>query len=290
MPEEFPSSPDRFETIAIAGVGLIGGSIAAAVKARGLADRVVGVGRSAERLQAAKSRALIDDGCTDLAEAAATSDLIVFCTPVDRIAEGVRAARPHCRPGTLMTDAGSVKASICSELAPERVDGVPFVGSHPLAGSEKHGFENADPGLFEDRICVVTPDASTPADALVRVTRFWEDLGMRVLERTPDEHDRLLAVTSHLPHLLAASLATLLDENNRDFAASGFRDTTRIAASDPALWAAILDANATATAAAVDDVLNVILEFRKSLADGDRAALQNLFETAKRNRDTLEDA
>lgn len=289
MSDHLAPPPEFFETIAIVGVGLIGGSIAAAVKTRGVANRVIGVGRTAERLHAAADHGLIDEGQTDISQAAAQADLIVFCTPVDRIAAGVREAMPHCRPGTLITDAGSVKASICGELAAELADGVIFVGSHPLAGSEKQGFEYADAELFNDRICVVTPDSSTPEDSTERISRFWQALGMKVLVRTPEEHDRLLAVTSHLPHLLAASLATLLDAENRDFAASGFRDSTRIAASDPALWAAILDANSEATADAVDRLLSVVLEFRESLAHSDRERLQNLFETAKRNRDTLKE-
>eukprot|EP00913_Durusdinium_trenchii_P008889 g8355.t1 len=289
MPDTPPAPNPHFETIAIVGVGLIGGSIAAAVKARGVAKRVIGVGRSRSRLQPAVDRGLIDSVETDAATAAAGAGVIVFCTPVDRIVDGIRGVLSHCADGTIVTDAGSVKAEICRELAGESSGNAAFVGSHPLAGSEKHGYENADAELFDGRICVVTPDASTSADALGRVSQFWQALGMRVLERSPEEHDRLLAATSHLPHLLAASLATLLNDDNRDFAASGFRDTTRIAASDPELWGAILAANADATAEAVDQVLKVVLEFRKSLAERDRAALKNLFETAKRNRDTLED-
>src|SRR5262249_54142738 len=145
----------------IVGVGLIGGSIAMALKGRGTARSVIGVGRSASRLQEARDRGIIDEGFVELAVAARRSDLLVFRTPVARIAAGVREAAAACRPGTLITDAGSVKGSICRDLSEELRSGVEFVGAHPLAGSEKQGFEFAEATLFEDRVCVVTPVTTT---------------------------------------------------------------------------------------------------------------------------------
>ena len=158
-----------FGTIAIVGVGLIGGSIALAAKTRGAAQSVIGVGRDAHRLDQARRRGIIDEGLVDLAAAVRRADLIVFCTPVDRIVAGVREAATACREGALITDAGSVKGCISRELASGLPGWVEFVGSHPLAGSEQQGFEHADPRLFENRVCVVTPLETSPRPAVERI-------------------------------------------------------------------------------------------------------------------------
>lgn len=282
-----PSEPSLAEAVAVVGVGLIGGSIAAALKRSGFAGPVIGVGRNARRLELARARGLIDSVAADLCEAAPQADLFVFCTPVDRIVSGVLECAPHCRPGTLLTDAGSVKGAICRELAGRLPPGVTFIGSHPLAGSEKNGFEHAQAHLFEQRVCVVTPDAATPADQLERLTAFWRRLGLTVLQRPAEDHDRILAETSHLPHLVAAALAATLGEENRPLAATGFRDTTRIAAGDPELWAAILLANADAVLAAAERFGRSLTEFHDALTRRDAPALKNLLTHAKTNRDAL---
>jgi prephenate dehydrogenase len=269
-------------------VGLIGGSIAAALKQRPNCPWIVGVGRNADKLQPALARGLLDEIQADVATAAAKADLVVFCIPVDRIAEGVRSAARSCSPGTLITDAGSVKAAICRELQGALPGHVAFIGSHPLAGSEKSGFEYADPELFTGRVCVVTPTADSPRPAVARVTWFWQSLGMTVIQKTPEEHDRLLGLTSHVPHLVAAALATLLDENTQAFAASGFRDTTRIAASDPELWTAIVRANPDAVIAGLERFSSGLQELRDAIAAADWPRLQNLLQTAKTKRDSLE--
>ncbi|MCH8828238.1 MAG: prephenate dehydrogenase/arogenate dehydrogenase family protein [Planctomycetes bacterium] len=274
--------------MSVVGVGLIGGSIAAAVKQRSLARRVIGFGRSAERLAGAKANGLIDECRTESARAAAESDLIIFCTPVDRIAAGVLEFAPHCRTGTILTDAGSVKDSICRQIEANLPGGVTFIGSHPLAGSEKQGFEHADADLFVDRVCVVTPLPQTGAHELQRVVDFWQQLGMTVVRKSPDEHDRLLAATSHFPHMVAAALALHLTDENRSFVASGFRDTTRIAGSDPALWDAIFAANAQHVTAELDRFVTTLERFRTAITADDRASLQNLLRSAKTNRDRLD--
>src|SRR5262249_12901378 len=158
--------------------------------------------------------------------------------PVDVIASGVRQAATACQKGALITDAGSVKACLCRDLATGLPPHVEFVGTHPLAGSEKQGFEYADARLFEKRICVVTPIAGNSRQAVERIAGFWKNLGSRIIEMAPGVHDRALAETSHLPHLAAAALAAALTLENRPLAASGFRDTTRVASGDPELWTA----------------------------------------------------
>jgi len=297
MSTENESPPARLETVTIVGVGLIGGSLAAGLKKRKLCRTVIGCGRSETRLQSARDAGLIDEFSTDLAAAVANlalvndrgRNLVVFCTPVDRIVADVRTAAAHARPGTLFTDVGSVKTQICRELGFEG-DGVTFVGSHPLAGSEKQGFEHADADLFDGKLCVVTPTEDSPREAVERVTAFWQSLGMTVVEQSPEMHDRLLATTSHVPHLIAAATATLLDETNAPFAASGFRDSTRIAAGDPSLWTEIVRANAGPVLNELDRFLSVLQEFRNAAADGAWPRLQTLLQTAKTKRDALKDA
>ena len=276
------------ETVAIVGVGLIGGSIAAALKARGFRGTVLGVGRDAGRLEQARNAGLIDDGFTDLPAAARRSDWIIVCTPVDCIATHVREAAPHCRPGTLVTDAGSVKQSICRALDGALPTGVTFIGSHPLAGSEKQGFEHAHADLFEGRVCVVTPDANTPENQLARLTAFWQSLGLEAIQLSPDDHDRALARTSHLPHVVAASLAGSLADGDGLLVATGFRDTTRIAAGDPDLWTAILLNNADSLLRPLDAFSARLAEWREAIAARDRTRLRELLASAKRRRNALD--
>lgn len=284
-----PFSPETStETVAIVGVGLIGGSIAAALRERRFGGRILGVGRSAARLKQAQAAGLIDAGRTDPAAAAEEADLIVVCTPVDCIAEHVRTAAARCPPGTLITDAGSVKQSICRALDGVLPRGVTFIGSHPLAGSEKQGFEHARADLFENRVCVVTPDEATPADQLARLTAFWRALGLHVLELSAEEHDRALARTSHLPHVAAAALVSQLPDDERVLTATGFRDTTRIAAGNPDLWTAILLNNVEPLREALDRYAERLADFRSALAGHDSAALKNLLAQAKRVRDSLD--
>jgi prephenate dehydrogenase len=281
------SSAFRLETVAIVGVGLIGGSIGGALKRRELAERVIGVGRNPQRLQHAQHWLLIDDYTCDLRAAAVEAELIVFCTPVNRIVAGVRSACETARPGTLLTDAGSVKGQICTALADLAAGPVVFLGAHPLAGSEKTGHEHASAELFEERTCVVTP---LPAHALHDVARledFWQLLGMNTVRMSPAAHDAALARTSHAPHVLAAALAAALRNDQRPLTASGFRDTTRIAAGDPELWTSILLQNADAVSAALTDVDATLAEFRAALERRDEMALKTLLQTAKTNREAL---
>lgn len=281
-----PAGTCQFETLGIDGVGLIGGSIAAAAKARSLCRRVIGFGRSAERLEAARAAGLIDE-CSLDGKAAAQVDLHVCCLPVDRIADAVRRAAARVRRGAVITDAGSVKSSICDAIGPEPASGVSFVGSHPLAGSEKQGFEHADAQLFDAKTCVVTPDAGSDAAAVSRVTQFWQQLGSRVVSLTPAEHDRILARTSHMPHAVAAAVAAALSSDDVQFAATGFRDATRIAGGDPRLWTSIMLANRVAVAAELKSVVDRCHELVTALEAADASHIEWLLAEGKRCRDLL---
>ncbi len=279
----------RLETLTIVGVGLIGGSIGMAARRRGLARRVVGVGWRQSTLNLAQDLGAIDAGFLQLRPAVADSDMVVFCTPVQMIAAQILEAAPFCRTGALLTDAGSTKSSIIEQVENKLPPSVRYVGSHPLAGSEKRGPEYADPLLFEDRVTVITPTPSSNSDAVNRIETFWRALGSRVHRMTPDEHDRALALTSHMPHLIAAALAGLLPPELRDLTASGFRDLTRIAAGDPGLWAGILTQNREAVGEALNRLLQQIDRFRAALAGSDENAVTTLLEQGKKVRDALGD-
>jgi prephenate dehydrogenase len=276
-------------TLTIVGVGLIGGSIGLAVKQRGLADRIVGVGRRMEPLRYALEHNLVDAITVDLTEAVGDAELVVFCTPVQCIVEQARTAAPHCKPGCVLTDAGSTKAVIMEELEGRLPAGVAFVGGHPLAGSEKHGPEHAVAGLFEGRLTILTQTPHTDRRALAKVEAFWLALGSRVRIMGPDEHDRALAVTSHLPHLAASALASMLPTGLHALTATGFRDATRIAAGDPSLWAGIFASNRLAVLQALGHLEEQLARFRTAVETGDVPRLTELLAQAKRVRDALGD-
>ena len=282
MPAPAPPPTDRFTagTLGVVGVGLIGGSIAAAAKRRGVAGHVVGFGRDAGRLAAARDAGLLDDFSTRAAHAGAV-DLLVVCTPVGRIAADVRRFLPHLSADAAVTDAGSVKGPICEALREQPR----FVGSHPLAGSEKAGWEHADADLFAGRTVVVCPDGWRESQRRVRA--FWEALGARVVELGPEEHDARLARTSHLPHALAAALCLAADPGDSLLTSTGFADTTRVAAGDAGLWADIFHANAGPARDAVDRLTDRLGELRSALTARDRAGIEAWLAEAADRRERL---
>jgi cyclohexadieny/prephenate dehydrogenase len=276
----------KIETLAVVGVGLIGGSVALAARRRGVAARIVGIDHDPEVLQRARRTGLIDEGFTEIETGVARADLVVFCTPVDQIASQVRAAVRVCRPGTLLTDAGSTKVEMLRELA-DLPDDVLFVGSHPLAGSEKSGSAYADGELFQGRLVLLTPEPRTSPRAVERVRTFWQALGARTDLLSPKEHDQALAYTSHLPHLVASALAGVVPLDWVDLSAGGFRDTTRIAGGSPSLWTAIVQANRPAILAALEQFEEQLGRFRRALEAGDRAGTERLLRQGKQHRDAF---
>lgn len=284
-----PDSDQRpTEVLAVVGVGLLGGSVALAAKQRGLAEKVIGIGRNSERLKAAVDAGVIDEFLIDLPADNAEWTTVVVGTPVDRVAADVLRIAAVSRPGTLITDVGSVKGSICGAVAREGLsDGISFVGAHPLAGSEKTGFEFSRGNLFDGRVTVVTRQFETDQAAAMLVRRFWEQLGSQVIEMSPEAHDAALATTSHLPHVVASALTAALPDQFRQLAAGGFRDTTRIAAGDPDLWVAILLENAAAVTASMTAFSEPFRKFQEAIENGDADELKKLLQLAKRNRDAL---
>ncbi len=277
----------KINTLTIVGVGLIGASIGLAAKRRGVAERVLGAGRRQGSLDQALARGAIDEGSLNVAAAVHQAQIAVFCTPVDRIADQILASAPGCAPGTLLTDAGSTKAEIVERLEGRLPRGIAYVGSHPLAGSEKRGPEHADADLFQDRLTIVTRTPASDPSALESISAFWRALGSRVQVMNPEEHDQALAVTSHLPHLLAAALAGLLRPELQELTASGFRDTTRIAAGDPSLWTGIFAQNRLAVLDALERLQGQLNLFHKALRDSNWTALGELLAQAKKVRDAL---
>jgi prephenate dehydrogenase len=275
---------ERLGTVAIVGVGLIGGSIGLALRAGGLCGRVVGIGRSATRLQAALALGAIDEATTELTRGVAEADAVVVCTPVTQIAADVHQAAASGPAHLLVTDAGSTKRRIVEAVEDHPRSRAVFVGGHPLAGSERQGVEHAHETLFEGRVCVLTPTAATPPDRLQRARGFWTALGCRIVELDPVAHDEALAVTSHLPHALAAALAAAVPAEALRLAAGAYRDVTRIAASDPALWTAIFLENHAPLLRALDRFESQLGRFRQALQACDEAALRSWWESARAGR------
>lgn len=281
-----PSPP--WPTVAVVGVGLIGGSVGLALKARGLARTVVGIGRTPKTLAEAKARGAVDDTTTDLAAGVAGADLVVVAAAVSSIPSLLDAIDGAARKGTLLTDAGSTKRTIVSAWERRRKSRrCRFVGAHPIAGSHRSGPAAADGGLFTGRVTVVTPATATPEKDTREAAEFWSALGSTVFVTGPREHDRILAATSHVPHLVAAALAAATPADSLRFTAGGWRDSTRIAAGDPDLWADILLDNAAEVTRALARVRRVTDRLAAALDAGDRRAIAEILRRAKERRDAL---
>jgi prephenate dehydrogenase len=277
----------RFETIAVVGVGLIGGSIGLAARRAGLARHVVGIGRRASSLRTARSHGCVTATTTNLARGVSEAELVVVCTPVEFIAAGVREVAEHCPAGTIITDAGSTKEQIVAELSSGLPAGAVFIGSHPLAGSEKNGSQHARADLFEGRKTIVTPTPRNKSRQVSTLMAFWRALGSQVVKMTPAEHDAALAVTSHLPHVLAAALAAATDEDLLKLVAGGWLDTTRVAGGDPELWRQILSSNRRYTLKALAKFEKVLASLHQALENDEERMLVQILQAGKRSRDAV---
>jgi prephenate dehydrogenase len=285
----------EFDTVAIIGVGLIGGSIGLAVRERKLARQVIGIGRNEGNLNQARRHGAIDVGTTSLVHGVEEAQLVVVCTPVDTISDFVSQAAGASANRSLITDAGSTKSELVQNietLLVDRRDGPRFVGSHPLAGDHRTGVEFSRGDLFEGRKVIVTPTEKTHRAAVVEIGGFWQTLGAEVVIMSPAEHDQALAATSHLPHLIASALALATPKDLLPLAASGWRDTTRVAGGDPEMWRAIFATNRHEVLEALKRFERWTGEIREILALGQDERLLRILERAqwmKANRDTLGD-
>ena len=277
----------HWPVVAIVGVGMIGGSIGKALRARRLAAKVVGIGRSQASLDAAKRTGCVTDTSTAIA-AASGADLVVVAAGVGAIPALLDAVDAVVRPGTLLTDAGSTKASIVAGWERRRRSRRGrFVGGHPIAGSHRRGPAAADGDLFAGRVAVVTPAKATPPADAEAIGDFWSAVGSTVFMMPPKEHDRILAATRHAPHVIAAALAAATPEATLAFTAGGWRDTTRIAAGDPDLWADILLDNAGGVGDAMKRFAVGVERLLAAIERGDRRRLVELLTRAKDTRDAL---
>ena len=280
----------QMKSVAIVGVGLIGGSIGLAARRQGLVERVVGIGRSRERLEKAlQVDAITDILCVsdDLTAGLAEVELIIVCTPVGLIAEQIRQLAEHAGPGTLFTDGGSTKRSIAEALAQPLANDCRFVGSHPLAGSEKTGVTHATADMFEGRVAMITPTEHSREEDVERLAVFWESLGAKVVRLTPDEHDRAMAATSHMPHAVAVALAASLPDEFRRLTGTGFSDTSRLAGGDPDMWQQIFLDNRTYVGESIRSFAEHLLQLADLIDDADATALEKYLTRAKKKRDAL---
>ena len=277
-----------FQQVTIVGLGLIGGSLGLALRRRRLAREVIGLSRSQAMVRRAKARRAITWGTTDPKRAVQDAELVVLATPVDTIVpQGKRLAR-WMRPGSVLTDVGSVKTDIVAALERSLPRGVAFVGAHPIAGSEQRGLEAAEARLFEGAVCLLTTTARTNARALRRVKTLWASLGSEVKTMSPAQHDRLLAGTSHLSHLAAYCLSLSLEAGAPRCLPQSFLAATRVAKSDPDLWDDILVSNQVPLRAAMARFERHWRRLHRLLSKADRAALRRMLAQAKARRDALE--
>lgn len=282
----------KFRKIAILGAGLLGASFAFAAKGRGLCERVSAWSRSAStREKCSRLPGIFDAVHAEPAEAAEGADLAVLCAPVENIPELAAKIAPALKAGSLVTDVGSVKGSIC-RLCSESVGaaGARFVGSHPMAGSEKAGMDFADENLFDLRPCFVTPLPDSDEGAVAAVSEAWRALGMKVYSVSPEEHDAIVARVSHLPHLAAALVcgaAADFDINLLPYSGQGFRDTTRVASGSPRIWESIVADNRGEILSALGDFSSRLGAMIAAIKSGDRAGVSSALEKAKAFRDKL---
>ena len=278
--------------LAVVGLGLLGGSVAKAARVHGVAAEIVGVGRDPARIDAARRDGAVDAVSTDLAAALRDADFVVLATPVRTLGRLLEDVARAVGPETIVTDVGSTKAAIVGVAAGlARTSPLRFVGSHPMAGSEQSGYAHARADLFHGATVIVTPTETSAPATVKTVTTFWEVLGAtRVLTLDPDTHDRAVAAISHLPHLAAFALVDAVERLQPgafDVAARGFRDTTRIAASDPTMWEEIFLANRDALAAGLDAFRAALADLERLIAAGDSAGLRTALARIKVRRETL---
>lgn len=281
----------HWKKITIVGVGLLGGSLGLAIKQRRLADSTVGLVRRSNSIPECEMHGVVDHATCDAGSAAADADLVIFCTPIAQMRELAAKIFPTLKPGTLVTDVGSVKGSVMRDLEPLAAEcGVHFIGSHPMAGSEKMGPGAARADLFQGAICVLTPNPKSPPDLVARLNEFWMRVGATTMRLTPDAHDELVSRSSHLPHVVAAELANYVlspvhPKQQADLCATGFRDTTRIASGSPEMWRDIAMANRKNLARVLGVFIEDLQEFQLALEKEDVNSVAEFFTQAKQRRD-----
>ena len=280
-----------YNRVALIGLGLIASSMFWAMKRAGLAGEVTGYARSAETRDTARRIGLCDRVCDSAAEAAEGADLVVLCVPVGAMGAVMQDIASVLKPGATVSDVGSVKAHVIEAVAPHIPDGVHFVPAHPLAGTEHSGPEAGFAELFDNRWSLLVPVEGTDPDAVQRLRDLWEGMGANVDEMDADHHDLVLAVTSHAPHLIAYTMVGVADDLRRvtdseviKYSAAGFRDFTRIAASDPTMWRDVFLTNKDATLEILGRFTEELFALQRAIRTGDGAHLHDYFTRTRQIR------
>ncbi len=277
-----------FERIALIGIGLIGSSISHAVRRQGLAQTIVGSARTKTTIETALKLRLIDGACAKAADAVKGADLVILGVPIGACGPLAKEIAPHLREGAILTDVGSVKAAVVRDVAPHVPEGVHFIPAHPIAGTEQSGPESGFAELFDGRWTVLTPEPGTDKAAVEKLKAFWIALGSKVEIMGAEHHDLVLAITSHLPHLIAYNIVNTAEHLERvtnteviKFSAGGFRDFTRIAASDPTMWRDVFLNNKEAVLEMLGRFSEDLTELQRAIRFGDGEKLFRLFTEAR---------
>ncbi|HLC18372.1 MAG TPA: prephenate dehydrogenase/arogenate dehydrogenase family protein [Thermodesulfobacteriota bacterium] len=287
------STNPHFKKTAVIGVGLIGGSLAVELRSEGLTDEIVGIGRGRANLETALSLGVVDSVTTDVAQGVEGADLVVVSVPVLKIADVIRMAAPVLTPPCIIMDVGSVKKAVIDAVEPLVPEGVRFVPTHPIAGTEDSGAGAAFKGLFKDRLCVLTPTDNTDKEALEAVRSVWRLAGSNIVEMDAVTHDRIFAAVSHLPHMIAYTLVNTVAAAGGDetdmvrFSAGGFRDFTRIASSSPEMWTDICVMNSEFIVEMMDNFSSRLEVLKRLISRGDLDGIKEEFRKAKKVRDSL---
>ena len=286
-----------YDRVALIGLGLIASSMFWAMKRGGLAGEVTGFARSEATRDTARRIGLCDRVCDTVAEAVEGADLVVLCVPVGVMGDVAAEMAPHLAPGATVSDVGSVKREVIEAVGPHLPDNVHFVPAHPLAGTEHSGPESGFAELFDNRWCLLVPPTETDPDATARLRAFWEALGANVEEMDPDHHDLVLAVTSHAPHLIAYTMVGVADDLRRvtdseviKYSAAGFRDFTRIAASDPTMWRDVFLNNKEATLEVLGRFTEELFALQRAIRTGDGDHLHAYFTRTRAIRRSIIEA
>jgi cyclohexadieny/prephenate dehydrogenase len=282
------SGERMFKRMALIGVGLIGSSISHAARRAGLVGEIVGFSSTAETRDKAEALGLVTKAYADPADAVRGADLVILCTPVGAYGKIAEAIGPHLQKGAIVSDVGSVKAAAVRDIAPHIPVGVHFIAGHPVAGTEQSGPEAGFAELFDGRWCILTPEEDADSAALAKLETFWHRLGSHVEIMTPEHHDLVLAITSHIPHLIAynivntaAHLGRVTDSEVIKFSAGGFRDFTRIAASDPVMWRDVFLNNKEAVLEMLGRFSEDLVSLQRAIRFSDAATLEKLFAEAR---------
>jgi prephenate dehydrogenase len=274
------------ERLTILGVGLLGGSIGLAVRSISRFTRIVGYGHRHSTLDRALELGAIDEGSTDLKQAVDGADLVILCTPVGLFRDILAGIGDRLKPGAIVTDVGSTKRSVVKIAEDVLPKSVHFVGSHPMAGSERRGVEFARADLFQNAVCITTPTSRTNPEALASIEAFWKSIGMNISRLDPDTHDRLLARVSHLPHAVAAALVDVQTDDSLPLAGKGFLDATRIAGGDGGLWRDIFLDNRDNLGAALGELRARLERLEALLAAGKAEELKAWLDDVARRRES----